>query len=64
MAVGLPLKGQGPDYRPVLLDQLKHIRNGSISIIKQDNRIIQINVCSRISTGPVQGKKGRIEARG
>jgi hypothetical protein len=61
MAVSLPLKRQSPDYQPLLLDRLKQIRNGSISIIKQDNRIIQINTCSRINTGAVQGGKNRIE---
>jgi hypothetical protein len=45
------------DYRPVLLDTLKRVRNGYISIIKQDNRVIQINTCDRVNTAAVRVKK-------
>jgi hypothetical protein len=42
------LKQTEPDFQPVLFDKLRNVRNGSISIIKQDSKIIQINVCERI----------------
>jgi hypothetical protein len=56
MAAGSPPRRQHMDYQLVLLDRLKQIRNGYISIIKQDNRIIQINICDRINTGVIQVK--------
>jgi hypothetical protein len=59
MAAGMAFKHGYIDYRPVLFDRLKQIRNGYISIIKQDNRIIQINICDRINTGIVQVAKKR-----
>jgi hypothetical protein len=46
-------KNQRPDYRPVLFDKLKNIRNGSISIIKQDSVVVQIDVNERIRLGVV-----------
>ncbi|MDR1238747.1 MAG: hypothetical protein LBK27_01405 [Treponema sp.] len=55
MAVGSPPRVNA-DYQPVLLDRLKQIRDGYISIIKQDSRIIQINICDRINIGAMQVK--------
>jgi hypothetical protein len=34
-----------------VLDKLRIIRNGHITVIKQDGRVIQIDVCDRFSTG-------------
>jgi hypothetical protein len=45
------LKNKGQDYQPVLFDKLRNIQNGSISIIKQDSVIIQINVNEQIRPG-------------
>jgi hypothetical protein len=49
-----PPKGCSTDYRPVLFDTLRRVRNGYISIIKQDNRVIQINVCDRAPLVPAK----------
>jgi hypothetical protein len=46
------------DYQPVLFDTLRRMRNGYISIIKQDNRIVQINVCHRITTAEPPADQG------
>jgi hypothetical protein len=46
-------KNQHPDYRPVLFDKLRNIQNGSISIIKQDSIVVQIDVNERIRPGVV-----------
>ena len=56
MAVSMP-KGQYADYQPVLFDTLRRVRNGYISIIKQDGRVIQINVCDRVNTAAVPVKR-------
>lgn len=37
------------DYQPVLLEKIKKLRDGRISIIKQDDRVIQINVSDSIA---------------
>jgi hypothetical protein len=60
MAVGSPPMREYADYQPVLLDRLKQIRDGYISVIKQDNRIIQINICDRINTGVIKTGKGAV----
>jgi hypothetical protein len=57
MAVSMPVKRPYADYRPVLFDTLRRVRNGHISIIKQDNRIIQINVCDRVDAAAVPVKR-------
>jgi hypothetical protein len=41
-------KKQHKDYRRLLLEKIKGISNGYISIVKQDNKIVQINICDRI----------------
>jgi hypothetical protein len=46
-------KQNGPDLHPVLFDKLRNIQNGTISIIKQDSKIIQINVCEKIRADEV-----------
>ncbi|MDR3122300.1 MAG: hypothetical protein LBU16_00780 [Treponema sp.] len=55
---------KGPDYQPVLFDTLRRVRNGYISIIKQDNRVIQINVCDRVHTAAVPAKKKDADSGG
>jgi hypothetical protein len=42
----------GPALNPILFDKLKLVKNGYLSIVKQDGKIIQINICDRITTGP------------
>jgi hypothetical protein len=51
MEKNYPKKNQRPDYRPVLFDKLRNIQNGSISIIKQDSVVVQIDVNERIRPG-------------
>ncbi|WP_010256276.1 DUF2292 domain-containing protein [Treponema primitia] len=46
-------KSKQPNYQPVLFDKLRNVRNGSISIIKQDSVIVQINVFERIQPDTV-----------
>jgi hypothetical protein len=46
-------KKQYKDYRRLLLEKIKGISNGYISIVKQDNKIVQINICDRIENGSV-----------
>jgi hypothetical protein len=61
MAVGSPPMREYADYQPVLLDRLKRIRDGYISIIKQDSRIIQINICDRINIDVIKIGKGAVQ---
>jgi hypothetical protein len=48
-------KKTGAELGPVLFDKLKLVKNGHLSIIKQDGKIIQIDICDRIITGPDTG---------
>jgi hypothetical protein len=41
-------KSQVSDYRPLLLEQIKQVVNGSVSVIKQDGMVIQINLCTQV----------------
>ncbi|MDR3114385.1 MAG: hypothetical protein LBU25_02580 [Treponema sp.] len=48
-----------PDYQRVLIEKMKTLQNGRISIIKQDGKIIQINVSALIAlpvAGPIGGE--------
>jgi hypothetical protein len=51
------LRGKAPDYQSMVLERIKKVRNGSISIIKQDDRVIQINVSDsiKVSSGDREG---------
>jgi hypothetical protein len=42
----------GPALNAVLFDKLKLVKNGYLSIVKQDGKIIQINICDRITMSP------------
>jgi hypothetical protein len=46
------LKKPGLELNPVLFDKLKLVKNGYLSIVKQDGKIIQINICDRITMSP------------
>jgi hypothetical protein len=36
------------DFRRLLLDKLHIVRDGHITVIKQDGKVVQIDVCSRL----------------
>ena len=38
-----------PDYQRIMIERIKTLQNGRISVIKQDGKIIQINVSDVIS---------------
>jgi hypothetical protein len=38
-----------PDYQRIMIERIKTLQNGRISIIKQDGKIIQINVSDLIA---------------
>ncbi|MDR0722586.1 MAG: hypothetical protein LBF75_07340 [Treponema sp.] len=47
-----------PDYQRIMIERIKTLQNGRISIIKQDGKIIQINVSDLISLPakePIEG---------
>jgi hypothetical protein len=54
-----PLRGNRKnfDYQPVLLEKIKTLRDGRISIIKQDGRVIQINVSDRLNVPLVKQRE-------
>jgi hypothetical protein len=54
-------KSRQPSFQPVLFDNLRNVQNGSISIIKQDSIIVQINVFETIQPGAVSPAKFAVD---
>jgi hypothetical protein len=42
------------DFRRLLLDKLQIVRNGYITVVKQDGKVVQIDVCSKLMLSPGQ----------
>jgi hypothetical protein len=55
-----PLRGDRKkfDYQPVLLEKIKTLRDGRIAIIKQDDRVIQINVSDWVDVPLAKQREG------
>lgn len=49
---------KNPDYQNVLLEKIKKVRDGRISIIKQDGKVIQINVSDLVDIHLAKRHKG------